>query len=105
MAYDTLEAKVKDMRMVKARQMFGYRCYLVHGKVFCGFDNKSNYRVIIRLPKERQVVAIKGPAIKPFSHGAKKGWAEMDTRLVPTHIAIKWITEGYDYARRLAGQI
>ena len=101
--YELIEAKVKGMWRARTRQMFGYRCFLVSGKVFAGFDNKSDFRIIIRLPKDQQEIAIKHPAIKPFSHGAKKGWAEMDSRLVTTDVAMKWISEGYDHAERLAG--
>ena len=101
--YESIETKVRDMCGVKTRQMFGYRCFLVSGKVFAGFDNKSDFRVIMRLPRDQQEIAIKHPAIKPFSHGAKMGWAEMDSRLVTIDIAMKWILKGYAYAERLAG--
>lgn len=101
--YESIETKVKDMRRVRTRRMFGYRCFLVSGKVFAGFDTKSDFRIIIRLPKDQQEIATRHPAIKPFSHGTKKGWAEMDSRLVTTNVAMKWISEGYDYAERLAG--
>ena len=101
--YESIETEVKEMWMAKTRRMFGYRCYLVSGKVFAGFDTKSDFRIIIRLSKDQQEIAIKHPAIKPFSHGAKTGWAEMDSRRVTTDVAMKWIWKGYEYARRLAG--
>ena len=78
--YDSVETEVKEMWMVKTRRMFGYRCYLISGKVFAGFDTKTDFRIIIRLPKDQQQIAIKHPAIKPFSFGARTGWAELDFR-------------------------
>ena len=100
--YLPIRAAVERMDGVASRQMFGYRCFLVAGKFFAGFYNKNDFCVIIRLAGDQQEAAIKEGAIKPFSHGAKKGWVELDCREVTDDIAMKWISKGYDHAKRLA---
>ena len=103
-SYGPIAAKVREMDGAEARPMFGYRCFLVSGKFFVGFDNKSDFRVIVRLPKYQQKLAVRHEAIKPFSRGAKAGWIELDSRRMPSDAAMKWISEGYDHAKRLAGE-
>lgn len=82
--------------------MFGYQCYSISGKFFVGFSNKNTQEVIVRLPKQLQESAIKNKGIKPFSHGARMGWIEMDVKKTPSVTAFKWITKGYDHAKELA---
>jgi len=84
--------------------MFGYQCYSVSGKFFVGFSNKNDWQVIIRLPKEEQQTAIKTNGIEPFSHGAKIGWIEIDSTIVTTNSALKWVKKGHEYAKILAKQ-
>jgi predicted DNA-binding protein (MmcQ/YjbR family) len=81
--------------------MFGYHCYSILGKFFVGFSNKNDYQVIVRLSKEEQEVAIKNKGIKPFSHGAKMGWIEIDSNHVRTASALKWVVKGYNYAKNI----
>ena len=101
-SYNPLKNKVAKMRAVTTRPMFGYHCYSISGKFFVGFSNKNDRQVIVRLPKEQQELAIKNKGIKPFSHGAKMGWIEIDSEQVGTSIAFKLITKGYNYAKSLA---
>lgn len=82
--------------------MFGYQCYSISGKFFVGFNKKNANQVIIRLPKETQETAIKNKGIKPFSHGAKMGWIEINTKFTTTASIMKWITKGYEHAKKLA---
>ena len=99
--YDSLKDKIAKMPGITARQMFGYQCYSTSGKFFVGFNNKNDRQVIVRLPKEEQQKAIKTNGIKPFSHGAKMGWAEIDTNHVTASVALKWIKKGHEFARTL----
>ena len=101
-SYKPLKNKIAKMPAVITKPMFGYQCYSVSGKFFVGFSNKNDYQVIVRLSKEQQELAIKNKGIKPFSHGAKMGWIEIDSKQVRTSSAFKWITKGYDYAKNLA---
>lgn len=83
--------------------MFGYQCYSISKKFFVGFSSKNNYQIIVRLPKEKQESAIAHNAIKPFSHGAKMGWIEIDsTKISSSSMAMKWITLAYEHALSLA---
>lgn len=83
--------------------MFGYQCYSVSKKFFVGFSNKNDFQVIVRLPKEKQESAITHDAIKPFSHGAKMGWIEIDSaKISNSSVAMKWITLAYENALSLA---
>ena len=90
------------MPKVTTKPMFGYLCYSILGKFFVGFSNKNGYQVIVRLPKEEQQIAIKNNSIKPFSHGAKMGWIEIDAKQVKTADAFKWVVKGYDHAKNLS---
>ena len=102
--YAPIEAKVRGMDGVETRPMFGYRCFLVCGKFFIGFYNKDDHTIIIRLPKDQQALAIRQASIKPFSHGAKMGWVELDSTQTPVGVAMRWISVGYEHAKRLAGK-
>ncbi len=82
--------------------MFGYECFSANGKFFVGFSQKNKYEVIVRLPKVVQQKAVKSKGIKPFSHGAKAGWIEIDMKSVVIDDAFKWIKKGYAYALSLS---
>lgn len=97
--YNSLKNKVAEIPKITIKSMFGHQCYLIFGKVFVGFNNKNNWQVIVRLPKEEQQIAIKTNGIKPFSHGAKAGWAEMNMSQVTINDAFKWIKKGYEHAK------
>jgi len=84
--------------------MFGYECFSANGKFFVGFSKKNNYKVIVRLPKDEQQKAVRNKGIKPFSHGVKAGWIEINTKLVAIDGAFKWIKKGYEYALSLSKQ-
>lgn len=99
--YDSLKTKVSKLPKVTTRPMFGYQCYSIYGKFFVGFSSKNDHQVIVRLPKQLQGSAITKQGIKPFSHGAKMGWIEIDTRKSPTATSFKLITHGYDHAKEL----
>ena len=101
-SYNPLKNKVAKMLAVTARPMFGYQCYSISAKFFVGFSNKNDYQVIVRLPTEQQELATKNKGIKPFSHGAKMGWIEVDSKQVRTDSAFKWVMKGYNHAKNLA---
>lgn len=100
-SYISLKNKVGKMSNVTTKPMFGYQCFSILGKFFVGFSNKNNFQVIVRLSKEQQGLAVKNKGIKPFSHGGKMGWIEIDMAKNNTKSAFKWITRGYDYAKSL----
>lgn len=100
--YDHVKTKVKEMENVTMRPMFDYQCFLIHGKFFVGFYSKNNFQIIIRLSKDLQERAIKNAAVKPFSHGAKMGWVEMDSRHATTEIIMEYVLLGFDHAKQLA---
>ena len=100
MTSDKIKIKVEKLKGVSARPMFGHQCYSVGGKFFVGFSKKDT--IIVRLPKEAQLKAIKTKGIIPFSHGAKAGWIEIDPKQVSPASAMRWITEGFENAKRLA---
>jgi len=101
--YNSIKDKVEQFKEVTTRPMFGYQCYSISKKFFVGFSNKNDFQVIIRLPKEKQSDAIVHEAIKPFSHGAKIGWIEIDSKNIPnSSTAMKWITLAYEYAQSLS---
>jgi len=102
MSYETLKSKIKRLRRVSARPMFGYECFSADGKFFVGFSKKNNYEVIVRLQKDEQQKAVRSKGIKPFSHGAKAGWIEINTKLAATDDAFKWIKKAYAYALSLS---
>jgi len=82
--------------------MFGYECFSANNKFFVGFSRKNNYEVIVRLPKDEQQKAVKNKGIRPFSHGAKVGWIEINMKTVATDGAFKWIKKAYAYALSLS---
>lgn len=102
MSYDTLKDKIKQLSRVSARPMFGYECFSANGKFFVGFSKKNKYEVIIRLGKDEQQKAVKNEGIKPFSHGAKAGWIEIDMKSAAIDDALKWIKKGYASALNLS---
>ncbi len=104
MSYKTLKNRIKQLPRVSTRPMFGYECFSANGKFFTGFSKKNNYEVIVRLAKGEQQNAIKNKAIKPFSHGAKAGWIEINIKSVAIDEAFKWVKMGYEYALSLSRQ-
>jgi predicted DNA-binding protein (MmcQ/YjbR family) len=101
MTYDKLKEKVRQMPSVNAKPMFGYECFSINGKFFVGFNKKNDHQVIIRLSKDEQQKAVKVKGIKPFSHGAKAGWIEINTEHVSNATALKWIKKGYEHILQL----
>lgn len=101
-SYDPIKKKVESMVQVTSRPMFGYLCFSINKKFFVGFSSKNNQQVIVRLSKDQQEIAIKSKAVKPFHHGAKMGWIEIDSKLTTTAGAMKWILKGYENANKLA---
>lgn len=102
MSHDALKEKVKQLPQTNARPMFGYECFSVNSKFFVGFNKKNKHEVIVRLAKDEQQKAVKIKGIKPFSHGAKVGWIEINTTHVSDANTLKWIRKGYDHALQLA---
>lgn len=101
--YKSIKDKVEQLRDVTTRPMFGYQCYSISKKFFVGFSNKNDFQIIVRLPKEKQSSAIIHEAIKPFSHGAKMGWIEMDSKkIINSSAAMKWIILAYEHAQSLS---
>jgi len=96
MSFDSLKIKTKQLPNTTTRPMFGYECFSINGKFFVGFSKKSNNQIIVRLSKEEQQKAIKNKAIKPFSHGAKAGWIEINTKMISSGGAFNWIKKGYE---------
>jgi len=78
-SHEVLQEKIEELPNISKKQMFGYYCYCVQGKFFVGFSKKNKSKVIIRLSQEEQKLGLKKPYMKPFSHGAKSGWVELDT--------------------------
>jgi len=100
--YNLLKNKVSQFEDVTTRLMFGYQCFSIDKKFFVGFSNKNDYQIIVRLSKVQQELAVKNNAIKPFSHGAKMGWIEIDVKKITCTSALKWITKGYEHAKELS---
>lgn len=102
---DKIQRKLeKNLADLTTRSMFGYQCYSVKGKFFVGFSKKEKDRMIIRLSKDLQKKALQmgDLKIRPFSHGAKMGWIELDCNNVDKIEEIfAWIKQGYDYALAL----
>lgn len=93
----------QDLPGVTARPMFGYQCYLVQGKFFAGFGKKGpGQTIIVRLPRDLQAAAKGAAGIRPFRHGARAGWIEVDCKSVRESDAFAWIKKGYDHAASLA---
>ena len=102
-SFNPIKNKVEQFKDVTTKPVFGYRCYLVSKKFFVGFSSKNDYQIIVRLPKEKQESAVAHDAIKPFSHGAKMGWIEIDsTKISSSGVAMKWIALAYENALSLA---
>ncbi|HJU85721.1 MAG TPA: hypothetical protein VJ551_04480 [Nitrososphaeraceae archaeon] len=101
-----IKKKVEILPYVTTRSMFGYQCYSINGKFFAGFGRKDQSKVIIiRLSKDLQLEALhkkKYLKIKPFSHGAKAGWIELDISSIKTDRAFYWVKKGYDYALNMS---
>ena len=98
-SYEPIKKKVESMKNVTTKPMFGYQCFSIEKKFFVGFSNKNSLQVIVRLPKDQQEIAIKSKAIKPFSHGAKMGWIEINSKETTTTSAMKWILKSYENAK------
>jgi len=101
-SFKFIKTKVEMISKVTTRPMFGYQCFSINKKFFVGFSNKNNFQVIVRLSKEEQKKAILTSGIKPFSHGAKMGWIEINAKQVNASAAFRWITRAYNYAKKLA---
>lgn len=101
-SYDPIKKRVESIAQVTSRHMFGYLCFSINKKFFVGFSSKNNQQVIVKLPKDQQEAAIKTKAVKPFHHGARAGWIEIDSKLTTTAGAIKWIRKGYENAIKLS---
>ena len=99
--YLPIKKNVETLQNITTRPMFGYRCFSIEKKFFVGFSNKNDYQVIVRLSKDQQKDAIKSKSIKPFSHGAKMGWIEIDAKETTTNNAMKWILQGYENAKKM----
>jgi predicted DNA-binding protein (MmcQ/YjbR family) len=97
----SIKAKVEHLEGTTTRPMFGYQCYSVGGKFFVGFSKKDDTQVITKLPKEEQLKSLKTKGVKPFSHGAKAGWIEINTKESTVQNSMKWIKIGYENALRL----
>ena len=100
--YLPVVAKIEKMPKITKRSMFGFQCYSINKKFFVGFSNKNDYQIIVRLPKDRQEEAVKIKAIQPFSHGAKAGWIEIDSKLTTVAVAMKWVMAGFEHAKKLS---
>ena len=100
--YLTVVANIEKMPKITKRSMFGYQCYSINKKFFVGFSNKNDYQVIVRLSKDQQLEAVKNKAIQPFSHGAKAGWIEIDSKLTTVTMVMKWVMIGFEYAKKLS---
>ena len=101
MNIDEIKSKIEALPDITTRPMFGYQCYSVNGKFFTGFGKKDKTKMIIRLSKELQSEALqdKRLKVKPFSHGAKMGWVEIDTKSVSKiQDAFYWVKQGYNHA-------
>jgi predicted DNA-binding protein (MmcQ/YjbR family) len=102
MNLDSIKNKVSKLPNSTTRPMFGYECFSVNGKFFVGFNRKNTQQIIVRLSKEEQQKAIRNKAIRPFSHGAKSGWIEIDFKLISMPSAFSWIKKGYESALALS---
>ena len=100
--YFPVVASIEKMPKITKRSMFGYQCYSINKKFFVGFSNKNDYQMIVRLPKDQQVEAVKNKAIQPFSHGAIAGWIEIDSKLTTVAVAMKWVMVGFENAKKLS---
>jgi hypothetical protein len=101
MTFKSVKDKVAQFDDVTTKSMFGYECYSIKGKFFVGFSKKNENRVIVRLPKKEQRGASKTNGVKPFSHGVKAGWIEIDTSRSTLQNSMKWIKVGFENAKKL----
>lgn len=100
-----LRQRVAGLPGVSMKKMFGYDCYCINRKFFAGFSIGNNSKVIIKLPKNEQQRALENTKIKPFSHGAKSGWIEVelasssgsDTHSSIVEDAYTWVEKSYNY--------
>jgi TfoX/Sxy family transcriptional regulator of competence genes len=100
-----IKESIEQFSGVTTRPMFGYQCYSVGGKFFAGVG--KNNKLIIRLSKDHQLQALgqKQLKIRPFSHGAKMGWVELDgSEVSNVDAAMVWIKKGYDNALDLSSK-
>lgn len=101
-----VKKKIEILPDVTMRPMFGYQCYSVNGKFFAGFGKKDKSKVIIiRLSKYLQLKAIlqeKRLKIKPFTHGAKMGWIELDINNINIDEAFCWVKKGYEHTLNMS---
>ena len=96
-----IKNKIEILPGVTTRPLFGYHCYSVNGKFFAGLGKKDKSKVIIRLSKALQLEALlkdEHLKIKPFNHGAKRGWVELDISHIKIHEAFYWVKKGYEHA-------
>ena len=100
--YNSIKTRVAEIPKITTKPMFGYQCFSVSGKFFVGFSNKNDWQVIVRLPKDELQMAIKTRGIAPFSHGAKMGWIEIDSKELSGSIAMKWIKKAHAHAINLS---
>ncbi|MEM2759308.1 MAG: TfoX/Sxy family protein [Nitrososphaerales archaeon] len=101
MGYKIIKNAIEQFPHVTTRPMFGYECFSVNGRFFAGFDKKNKEKMIVRLKAVEQR-ALTNEGIKPFSHGAKAGWIEINTKSVKDGNVLKWIKEGYAHAIQLS---
>jgi predicted DNA-binding protein (MmcQ/YjbR family) len=101
MTYQSIKNKVAQIEGVSARPMFGYECFSVGSKFFVGFSKKNDTQIIVRLSKPDQQNALRTIGIKPFSHGAKAGWIEINTAKSTPQNSMKWIKAGLKNAKNL----
>jgi len=107
-----LRQRVAGLPGVSMKKMFAYNCYGINKKFFVGFSVKNNSKVIIKLQKNEQQHALENTKIKPFSHGAKSGWIEVelvsssgnDSRSISVEDAYSWIEKSYNHVLNFANQ-
>jgi predicted DNA-binding protein (MmcQ/YjbR family) len=102
MTYASIREKVAELDGVSVRAMFGYECFSIGSKFFVGFSKKNSSQVIVKLPVQDQQKALKTKGIRPFSHGAKAGWIEINTNESSSQSTLKWIMSGYTNAKKLS---
>jgi YjbR len=97
-----IKKKIEVLPNVTTRPMFGYQCFSIKGKFFAGFGKKDKSEVIIiRLSKDLQLEALlkeKRLKIKPFSHGSKMGWVELNLSNIKIDEGFYWVKKGYEHA-------
>lgn len=101
-----IKNKIETLPDVTTCPMFGYQCYSVNRKFFAGLGKKDKSKaIIIRLSKDLQLEALlkeKRLKIKPFSHGAKMGWVELDISNIKIDEAFYWVKKGYEHALNMS---